>query len=140
MVNKPAEDEARSVETFVAVFVAITLAPGTTAPLLSVTVPEMVPSPAVCALSATGIATGNATANRKSALHTVLATLLRKMLSLEFMMTSIEMGSVNNCPAQCLLGTVLIRQGMMVKYPSFLVLQSAFPFLGADESLTKGTA
>jgi hypothetical protein len=59
MVNNPAEDEMRSVATFVAVFVATTFTPGTTAPVLSVTEPEMVPCPAVCAFSATGIAIGN---------------------------------------------------------------------------------
>jgi hypothetical protein len=110
------------------VLVAITFAPGTTAPVLSVTVPEMVPWPAVCAVSATGIATGNAIADRKSALHTVLATLRRKMLFVEFMMTSIEIGSVNNCPAQCLVGTVLVRQEMMggTHLFSFFPLRSRF--------------
>jgi hypothetical protein len=59
------------------------------------------------------------------------------MLFVEFMMTSIEIGSVNNCPAQCLVGTVLVRQEMMGEYPSFLVLSLAFPVLGADESLLR---
>jgi hypothetical protein len=127
MVNKPAEVEVRSVVTFVAAFVAITFAPGTTAPVLSVTVPEMVPSPAVWALSATGIAIGNATANRNSALHAVLAKLPRNLLSLEFMMTSIEISSVNDCPALVPDVTALdIRQEMMVEYPASLVLCPAF--------------
>jgi hypothetical protein len=59
------------------------------------------------------------------------------MLFVEFMMTSIEIGSVNNCPAQCLVGTVLVRQEMMGRYPSFLVLSLAFPVLGTDESLLR---
>jgi hypothetical protein len=76
------------------VLVAITFAPGTTAPLLSVTVPEMVPSPAVWAWSATGFAIDNATAHTKSVLQTMLATLL----ALEFMMTSIEIASMDKLP------------------------------------------
>jgi hypothetical protein len=98
MVYKPADDDVRAVATFVATFVAMTVAFGTTAPVLSLTVPEMVPSPAVCAFNAIG----NATANRKSALHSVFAGLPWNMLSLEyilrFMMTSIEISSVVNCP------------------------------------------
>ena len=42
-------------ETLVAALVAVTVAPGITAPELSVTVPVMAPSPAVCAFNVGGI-------------------------------------------------------------------------------------
>ena len=43
MVKEPEEDEVRSVATLVAILVAMTVASGMTAPVLSVTVPVMVP-------------------------------------------------------------------------------------------------
>jgi len=100
MVYKPAEEDVRWVATFVATLVAVTVALGTTAPLLSVTVPEMVPSPAVWASSATGVAiviaaTNRAATNRKIVLQSVLARLPRSMFFGESMMTSIEINSVN---------------------------------------------
>jgi hypothetical protein len=58
----------------------------------------MVPSPAVCAFRATGIATGSVIANRRNALQTVFARPPRTMFSLDFMMTSIEINSVNKVP------------------------------------------
>ena len=49
MVYDPAEDVVRVVAMFVAAFVAVTFAPATTAPVLSVTVPVI-----VAAIAATG--------------------------------------------------------------------------------------
>jgi hypothetical protein len=49
---------------------AVTVAPAITAPELSVTVPVMVPSPAVCALSAFGTAKRASNANREKPLRT----------------------------------------------------------------------
>ena len=51
MVNNPEEEEVRTVGTLLAKLTAFTWAFGTAAPVLSVTVPEIVPSPAVCARS-----------------------------------------------------------------------------------------
>lgn len=45
MLNRPADDEVRSVVILVATFVAVTLAFGIAPPVLSVTVPAIVPSP-----------------------------------------------------------------------------------------------
>ena len=47
MLNRPEDDDVRWLETFVAVLVATTVALGMAAPVLSVTVPVMVPAPAV---------------------------------------------------------------------------------------------
>ena len=85
MVNKPADDDVRTVAIFVATLVAITVAFGTVAPVLSVTVPEIVPSPAVCPLSPTGLAIDNVAASRRNAVYSVFAKLPRKMLVLKCM-------------------------------------------------------
>src|ERR1039458_2893684 len=61
MVYAPAPEVVRVVDTLVATFVAVTVALGIAAPVLSVTVPVMVPSPAVCAFSVTD---ANISANR----------------------------------------------------------------------------
>jgi hypothetical protein len=66
MVNKPEDDEVRTLGTLVAMFIAVTWAFGITAPVLSVTVPEIVPSPAVCACMVGGIAVSRARPDTKS--------------------------------------------------------------------------
>jgi hypothetical protein len=70
MLNAPADVVVRVVDTFVAALVAVTVAPAITAPELSVTVPVMVPSPAVCAFSAFGTARRASNANRENPLRT----------------------------------------------------------------------
>ena len=94
MLKRPEEDEVRWVVTLVAVLVATTVALGIAAPVESVTVPVMAPAPAVWALSNAGRARGSVTANRRSALESLLARPARRMLSLDFMVTSIEISSV----------------------------------------------
>jgi hypothetical protein len=69
-VYAPEDVDVRVVDIFVAALMAVTVAPAITAPELSVTVPVMVPSPAVCASSATGTARRASNANRESPLRT----------------------------------------------------------------------
>jgi hypothetical protein len=100
-VNKPEEDEARTVDTFVAVFIAVTCAFGIAAPVLSVTVPEIVPSPAVCACMVGGTAITMARADTKIIRPTAGDCLQWQILVLKSMMTSLE-----RRPMACTVATV----------------------------------
>jgi hypothetical protein len=103
MVNKPEEDEVRTVGTLVAVSIAVTWAFGIEAPVLSVTVPEIVPSPAVWACRVGGIAISRGRPDTKSIKAKGLSSLQWKIVFLKSMMTSLEREAV-----ACMVPTVVV--------------------------------